>query len=123
MGPSVSGELPHISDGRRTRLRPRARALAIDSGRWHFRRMSQLQRVALLLGGFLLACAAQRFVVVSPARADTSTVGWEYACEQCPTDAEHLLKTANRFGPQGWELVSTIAIGYNAILCFKRPLP
>jgi hypothetical protein len=82
--------------------------------------MSQLTKVALLLGVFLLGCVAEH-VLVPPAHAGASPTRWEYSCADTTTGT--IAQTANTFGAEGWELVTVSLAGPEAIPCFKRPLP
>ncbi len=79
--------------------------------------MTQLTKVALLLGVFFLGCAAER-LVIPPARAGTSPTRWEYLCKEPELDST-INRMANEFGAEGWEL----AVVDRTIWCFKRPLP
>lgn len=90
--------------------------------------MRQTQSVAVLLLGIIVGCAAERILVVPPARAGTTPQRWEYSCESA---IQGITAMANRYGQEGWEL--TAAAGYGAglglsqeekmVWCFKRPLP
>jgi hypothetical protein len=83
--------------------------------------MNRAKTAFALLVVFFAGCAAERLLVVPPARAGTTPQRWEYACTRLSasnTEAEHASK-ANRYGAEGWEM-STL-IGWD--LCFKRPLP
>jgi hypothetical protein len=82
--------------------------------------MNQLTKVALLLGVFLLGCAAED-LVVPPARAGTSPTRWEYACKTGYAESD-VATIANKFGPEGWELAGVgSAFGGGSVWCFKRP--
>jgi hypothetical protein len=92
------------------------------------RRMSQIKRIALLLGVFFLGCAGAHLMVASPARAATTTQRWEYSCQRATDD---ITKMANGLGAQGWELTAAAGAGSGTglgqnqtmVWCFKRPLP
>jgi hypothetical protein len=81
--------------------------------------MSQTKTFAVLLVVFFAGCAAERLLVVPPARAGTNPQRWEYACKDARGD-ENVTKMANEKGQQGWELSAS---GPYAAWCFKRPLP
>ncbi len=89
--------------------------------------MSQAKKVALLLGVFFFGCAAERLVVVPPARAGTNPTRWEHVCKFVDLDEAKATTTTNQYGEQGWELVTVATLegrgNTNAALwCFKRPL-
>ena len=85
--------------------------------------MSQPRKFVLVLGVFFLGCAAERLMVVPPARAGTSPTRWEYACKT-GYENEDVAAMANKFGPEGWELAGVgPAHGPGSVWCFKRPLP
>ncbi len=89
--------------------------------------MSQLTKVALLLAVFFLGCVAQR-LIVPPARAGTTPQRWEYACDETDPGASDAMSMANKYGGQGWEMVTTGEGGVGAFsrrvtYCFKRALP
>ena len=80
---------------------------------------------------FVLGCApggVAAQLVVPPVRAGTAPPRWEYQCVETENDA--LTQTLNRFGAQGWELVSVAprrtpggAFVELYALCSKRALP
>jgi hypothetical protein len=91
------------------------------------RRMSQPKTAFVLLVVFFAGCAAERILVVPPARAGTSPQRWEYACRDARSD-EKTTNMANEMGQQGWEMAAastfTIAGSSDGMTwCFKRPLP
>jgi hypothetical protein len=77
------------------------------------------------LTGALVACVAHQ-IVVPPAHAQSHATRWEYVCEDLSGKPTQEL---NRFGTQGWELVTvaTAVISGSSLgdprYCFKRPLP
>jgi hypothetical protein len=80
---------------------------------------------AVLFLGIIVGCAAERVLVVPPARAGTAPQRWEYSCINAN---DGVTQQANQFGQQGWELAAA-AGGPNTwnglpstIWCFKRPL-
>jgi hypothetical protein len=83
--------------------------------------MNRAKTAFALLLVFCAGCAAERLLVVPPARAGTSPQRWEYACGKNGTfdEPQDLVKTANNFGAEGWELIGFTGAWY----CFKRPLP
>jgi hypothetical protein len=85
--------------------------------------MSQVKTAFVLVVVFFAGCAAERLLVVPPARAGTSLQRWEYFCRELNGE-EDVTKTANQAGQQGWELVTAgDIVGYGKTTwCFKRPL-
>jgi hypothetical protein len=83
--------------------------------------MNRAKTAFALLAVFFAGCAAERLLVVPPARAGTSPQRWEYACGKLGTydDPPDFAAVANKFGAQGWELSTLGGYWY----CFKRPLP
>jgi hypothetical protein len=82
--------------------------------------MRQAKAAVMLLLGIVIGCAAERLIVVPPARAGTSPQRWEYACRDTPWGTEAKTQMANQFGEQGWDLAGVIV---GSQWCFKRPLP
>jgi hypothetical protein len=82
------------------------------------RPMNRAKTAAMLLVVFFAGCAAERLLVVPPARAETNPQRWEYACFKY-FDIGSTTEKANEFGAQGWEMVSASNVPW----CFKRPLP
>jgi hypothetical protein len=84
--------------------------------------MSQARTAFVLLVVFFAGCAAERRLVVPPARAGTNPQRWEYARKDGRGEWE-VNNTLNQMGQQGWELVTADPDGLAAIMFFKRPLP
>jgi hypothetical protein len=84
--------------------------------------MSQAKTALVLLVVFFAGCAAERLLVVPPARAGTNPQRWEYFCRDEGT-AGFVTKMANQAGQEGWELVAVGGGSLNDTWCFKRPLP
>jgi hypothetical protein len=93
--------------------------------------MRRTERVLFVLVVFFAGCAASQVAaryVVPPARADTAPQRWEYACQRATED---ITPMANKFGAQGWEMVTAagagwgegLAANHTMVWCFKRPLP
>jgi hypothetical protein len=91
--------------------------------------MNRAKTAFVLLVVFFAGCAAERILVVPPARAGTNPQArWEYQCERAAKD---ITLMANTFGEQGWEMVAAttgewtegMAHGQQMVWCFKRPLP
>ena len=86
--------------------------------------MKKLSVSGLVLAAFLVGCAAAMVaapIVVPPVRAGTSPAKWEYDCAS--TKVKEITATANKFGPEGWEMVNFAPSGGGwARVCFKRPL-
>jgi hypothetical protein len=82
-----------------------------------------LSRAAVLVGGFVLGCAAGPAVsslVVPPANAQ-GTQRWSHFCVS-EWGAEDVTKVAQHVGAQGWEMAGAAATPNRAIWCFKRPM-
>jgi hypothetical protein len=84
--------------------------------------MNRAKTAFALLVVFFAGCAAERLLVVPPARAGTSPQRWEY---QCPEVSFHekVEETAVRMGKEGWELAAAQDVHGWVVWCFKRPLP
>jgi hypothetical protein len=95
------------------------------------RRMNQAKSAFVLLVVFFAGCAAERLLVVPPARADTNPQRWEYACAKQDGSfdpQDDVKRIANKFGQQGWELAAATSTNIGGsttttLWCFKRPLP
>jgi hypothetical protein len=82
--------------------------------------MNRAKTAFALLVVFFAGCAAERLLVVPPARAGTSPQRWEYTCPYTSTNnASTVTETANKFGAEGWEWSGLVG----SAVCFKRPLP
>jgi hypothetical protein len=86
--------------------------------------MSQAKTAFVLLVVFFAGCAAERLLVVPPARAGTNPQRWEYFCKDMSGDPD-VNKAATLAGQQGWELAAAgnTDRAAGATWCFKRPLP
>jgi hypothetical protein len=73
----------------------------------------------MLLVVFFAGCAAERLLVVPPARAGTNPQRWEYACRGLPVEARPVEEAANKLGAEGWEMTGSS----ESTWCFKRSLP
>ena len=84
---------------------------------------------------FVVGCATGGVaaqLVVPPVRAGTSPTRWEYQCARVEGEAEVMTSSLNRFGAEGWELVSFVparaggSISHDMsayMACARRALP
>ena len=77
---------------------------------------------------FLVGCAvggvsSQAVVPRASAQQQATLTRWEYTC-RVPFEAnEKVTQLANRFGDEGWELITVRSVGREPeldVLCFKR---
>jgi hypothetical protein len=77
---------------------------------------------------FLVGCAvggvSSQAVVPKASAQQAQLTRWEYTC-RVPYEAnEKVSQLANRFGAEGWELITVRSVGREPeldVLCFKRP--
>jgi hypothetical protein len=85
--------------------------------------MNRAKTAFALLVVFFAGCAAERLLVVPPARAGTTAPRWEYTCMSGGGRNDEFAQKANVFGAEGWEMVGSAVDRGTTNWCFKRPLP
>jgi hypothetical protein len=89
---------------------------------------TKTERVLLFVVAFLAGCEASRLanVVVPPARAGEPVQRRQYLCY--PAGSHEITELANKFGAQGWKLVTAAGWGNGSgltqtaemVWCFER---